>query len=267
MDNASLIIVVFNRSVDNVPAIKAAITTSVRPEIIVCDNSTEEYCNQAMCEALGVCYVDMAGNKGLAAAYQAGIERCHGSLVCLFDDDTEVDQDYFTALEDLDASSPDWDVALPLVMSGDSVLSPCTFDGFRAHSFPSIESVSDCSELSGINSGMIVKRSVFEAVSYDSGLFLDLVDHKFIDDAKKAGMKVIYFRGPLLEQSYSLTTDNFDKALNRLAIFERDARHFYSGSAPRRLYCIGMLAVRKIKLCLKFQTIRFLIPAKDDRKA
>lgn len=264
MSVASLIVVVYNQTVDDVPVIKAALNAFVRPEIIVCDNSTHEYGNRAICETLGVCYVDMAGNKGLPAAYRVGIERCHGDLVCLFDDDTEVDQDYFTALDGLDVSSPDWDVDLPLVMSGDSVLSPCTFDGFRAHSFPDINSVSDCSELSGINSGMIVKRSVFEAVSYDLDLFLDLVDHKFIDDVKKAGMKVVYLRGPLLKQSYSLASDNVDKALKRLAIFERDARHFYDSSTLSRLYCIGMLAVRKAKLCLRYRTTCFLISNKDD---
>ena len=153
MSTASLIVVVYNQTVNDVPVINAALNAFVRPEIIVCDNSTREYGNRAICETLGVCYVDMAGNKGLTAAYRAGIERCHGDLVCLFDDDTEVDQDYFTALDGLDVSSPDWDVYLPLVLSGDSVLSPCTFDGFRAHPFPDIDSVSDCSELSGINSG------------------------------------------------------------------------------------------------------------------
>ena len=59
MSVASLIVVVYNQTVDDVPVIKAALNAFVRPEIIVCDNSTHEYGNRAICETLGVCYVDM----------------------------------------------------------------------------------------------------------------------------------------------------------------------------------------------------------------
>ena len=52
MSVASLIVVVYNQTVDDVPVIKAALNAFVRPEIIVCDNSTHEYGNRAICETL-----------------------------------------------------------------------------------------------------------------------------------------------------------------------------------------------------------------------
>ena len=267
MSAISLIVVVYNQSVGSVPAIQEAIRSDSGMEIVVCDNSTCENNNAALSEELGLCYVDMEGNKGLSAAYRAGVERCRGEVVCLFDDDTQVKEDYFTAVRNLDASSKSWDVALPLVMSGDSVLSPCLFNGYRARQFTEAGFVADCPELSGINSGMVIKRSLFDAVQHDTSLFLDLIDHQFISDVKRVGGKIVYLRGPVLKQSYSFTTDNVDNALNRLLIFERDARHFYKDTLPRRMYCGGMLVGRKIKLCLKYRTARFLNPTRYVREA
>lgn len=262
MSTISIIVVVYNQSVGSAPVVRAAIRSGLGIEIVVCDNSTCENDNLALSEKLGLCYVNMDGNKGLSAAYRAGIERCHGEVVCLFDDDTEVGKDYFVTVKDLDVSSRTWDVALPLVLSGDAVLSPCCFNGYRAHPFSGSSRVTDCSELSGINSGMVIKRSLLDNVQHDPGLFLDLIDHKFISDVKKAGGKVIYLQGPVLRQSYSYATDNADSALTRLLIFERDARHFYGDSLSQRLYCVGMLVGREIKMCLRYRTTRFLNPNK-----
>lgn len=267
MNTVSLVVVVYNQSLANVPAIMEAIHSASEIEVVVCDNSNIENNNATLSEEFGLCYVDMGGNKGLSAAYRAGVEKCSGEVVCLFDDDTEVKGDYFTAVRNLDSSSNAWDVALPLVMSGSNVLSPCLFNGYRAHRFAKVGCVADCSQLSGINSGMAIKRALFDAVQHDTSLFLDLIDHKFITDVRRTGGKVVYLRGPVLRQSFSFTTDDVDSALNRLCIFERDARYFYKDSLSRRLYCGLMLAGRKIKLCLRYRTAHFLNPAKFVREA
>lgn len=267
MSAVSLIVVVYNQAIGSVPAIQKAIRSNLVAEIIVCDNSTFENDNAALSEELGICYIDMEGNKGLASAYRAGVERCHGDVICLFDDDTEVEEDYFISVRSLDTSSKAWDVALPLVMSGDAVLSPCLFNGYRAHQFADIYCVEDCPELSGINSGMAIKRSLFNDVQHDTSLFLDLIDHQFISDVKGACGRVVYLRGPVLNQSYSLKTDKADSALSRLLIFERDARYFYKEPFSRRLYCEVMLMGRKIKLCLKYRSPRFLKPKRYVRGA
>lgn len=257
MARVSVLVVVYNEHIDLIPAIVSALSSPEISQVIVCDNSTLPTDNESKALGMGIEYVPMLGNKGLAAAYNEGAHRCTGDALCLFDDDTEVGEDYFTAVSLLLESERGWDVALPLVMNGESVLSPCVFSGYKSHEFSQPDDVRIRDDLSGINSGMVIRRRLFDAVMHDAGLFLDLVDHKFILDVKEQGGRIVYLDGPVLRQNYSLETDSVDSSLARFFIFERDARYFYSTSLSKRFYCEAMLLLRKIKLCVRFKTIRF----------
>jgi GT2 family glycosyltransferase len=248
----SVLVVLYNQLLRDIRCLGAALESGHVSQVVVCDNSTDANDNAAQAADFGVIYLPMGDNRGLSAAYNAGAAACTGDVVCVFDDDTAVGGDYFEAVASLYKSGREWDVALSLVMSGADVLSPCEFDGYRAHPFTSPLEVRESDRLSGINSGMTVKRSTFSRVRYDERLFLDLVDHRFIQDARAAGLKVVYLRGPVLRQDFSLDTDSASQAASRLQIFERDARAFYSTSPTKRAYCELMLARRKAKLCKRY---------------
>lgn len=266
MSRISVIVVAYNVCISSIPVLKAAESSPSVNQIIICDNSTDCRQNESLSHGSAIEYVPMNGNKGLAAAYQEGVRHSNGDIVCLFDDDTAVGEDYFAAVASLADSEKTWDVALPLVMSGSTVLSPCMFSGFKARAFRDSESVMETSSLSGINSGMAVKRSLFDYVQHDRSLFLDLIDHQFISDAKRTGAHVVYLSGPTLNQDYSLESDSAESALRRLAIFEKDARTFYASSPVKRLYCEAMLAVRKAKLCLRYKSFVFFRTPARERK-
>lgn len=261
----SVLTVLYNQSLDEVSCIEAAMGSDAVCQVIACDNSTETNDNSKIAQKLGVDFVDMGGNKGLPAAYNAGVARCTGEVVCIFDDDTVVGQSYFQAISDLWDSDDRWDIALPLVIAGDQILSPCKFDGYRARSFSNPEQIRDGAKLSGINSGMAVKRRVYDVVCYDEGLFLDLVDHQFISSARNAGFNVTYLEGPVLRQDFSLATDSANAAARRFSIFERDAKHFYSGTLTKSLYCAVMLKLRRRKLRRKYGAVAFP-PQERNRK-
>lgn len=266
MRKISVIAVVYNSAIESVPAVMVALSSDYVTQVVVCDNSTVETGNRDAAQKLGIDYISMGGNKGLSRAYNTGKRSCIGEVVCLFDDDTEVKNDYFASVYSLLESRQNWDVALPLVMCGKNVLSPCAFDGYRSRLFPSPEDIREQADLSGINSGMAIKRSLLNNIKHDERLFLDLVDHKFISDVKEYGGRIVYLKGPVLKQDYSLATDSEESAFSRLAIFERDARRFYSPAIDKRLYCSAMLLLRKVKLCARFRTLHFLKPASITRK-
>lgn len=258
MSGISVVAVAYNSTINSIPAVKTGLSSDYVKEVIVCDNSTVDLGNERRARETGVIYVPMYGNKGLPKAYEAGIEHCTGDVVCLFDDDTEVEEGYFYAVASLLSSGRKWDIALPLVMSGDTVLSPCEFNGYKARMFSDRRGVREVPSISGINSGMAIKKALLNRVKHDSSLFLDLVDHKFIADAKRVGASVVYLNGPVLRQSYSLETDSVESALVRLSIFEHDARCFYSSSLIKRIYCEFMLIFRKVKLIGRYRTTRFV---------
>lgn len=254
----SVLTVLYNQGIDSAGCLRAALASDEVGEVVACDNSTVPNDNAARARELGVTYVDMGGNRGLPAAYNAGVSRCHGDVACIFDDDTAVGEEYFRCVRTLCDADTGWDIALPLVMAGEEVLSPCEFDGYRAKAFASPEDITESDRLSGINSGMAVRRSVYEKVHYDEALFLDLVDHRFVAQAREAGFSVVYLDGPVLRQDFSLDTDSAESAARRLSIFEHDARAFYAGGgAMRRLYCLAMLLHRKAKLSRKYGSTRF----------
>lgn len=247
MIKTSVIVVAYNCAIDEIPCLKSTLASPSVGQVIVCDNSTEQNCNAERAEELGITYLPMEGNVGLPKAYNAGVEECGEEILCIFDDDTRVGTDYFDAVAELSNSSRKWDIALPLVMDGSDILSPCIFKGYRARPFLNSAQIKSSDNLSGINSGMVIKREVFSTIQYDERLFLDFVDHRFLQDARNLGMSIVYLDGPVLQQDYALSSDSPDTASRRLCIFEKDAKVFYEDSMPRRLYCNAMLIYRHIK--------------------
>ncbi|SER35414.1 glycosyltransferase [Parafannyhessea umbonata] len=254
----SVLVVLYNQSLDDIACLDVALAAPQVSQVVVCDNSTIANDNEARAAERGVTYVSMGGNAGLSVAYNKGVERCDGDVVCVFDDDTVVGADYFEAVAALEKSPEAWDIALPLVMAGEAILSPSTFDGLRSRPFSDVGEIAGAEGLSGINSGMAARREVYSRVRYCEDLFLDLIDHRFLQDARARGCLVVYLEGPRLAQSYSLESDDAEGALARLEIFSRDARAFYSGSPSKAAYCRAMLAMRRIKLALRYRSLRFL---------
>jgi rhamnosyltransferase len=254
----SLIVVLYNRSIESIACLNSAISDMNVTQIIICDNSVIPNKNDEYAKRFGLTYIDMDDNRGLSTAYNAGVLQASGDVICFFDDDTIVCDSYFKAVSDLYEDSDQWDIALPLVKAGDIILSPCKFRGFRVTVFTDTSQIVEFPYLSGINSGMVVRHSVFSKVSYDENLFLDFVDHKLIADARQTGLSVVFLRGPVLQQNFSLITDTADAAANRLSIFLHDARVFYSKGLLKRIYCELIVIYRKVRLCCKYKSLQFL---------
>lgn len=255
---ASVLVVVYNESIQNITCIDYVVNAPQVGQIVICDNSTVDNGNAALARDFGFDYISMRGNAGLSRAYNVGVRSCTSDVICLFDDDTLIDNGYFEELDLRLFDGSSWDVLLPLVVAGNEVLSPSQFDGYRTHAFQSGETITCNTHLTGINSGMAVKREVFDKVAYDESLFLDLIDHQFILDVRKAGYKVEFDDKMRLEQKFSLSTDDSQSALFRFGLYSRDARRFYSRSISQRIYCELMLLGRRARQFARYGDARFL---------
>ncbi|MCH4184185.1 MAG: glycosyltransferase [Eggerthellaceae bacterium] len=249
----SALIVLYNKSINDIVCLDTVQSSNHVVQIVVCDNSECVEENRRIAKVKGIDYLSMEGNKGLSKAYNAGITCCKGDVICLFDDDSFVHPQYFDELDNLWSKKLDWDIALPLVMSGNSVLSPCYFNGFRSRTFDpkAVDAAND--NINGINSGMAIKKYVYNIIQYNEKLFLDLVDHQFCIDAHNADFKIVFCESMKLGQNYSFDTNSLVQAKARMKVFEKDAKVFYSSSLVKKAYCTFMLMFRKIKLYMKYR--------------
>ncbi len=238
------VVVIYNRSYTESATLRALLAERDIP-VILCDNSTRPCGNEKIAaEYRQVTYLSMGGNVGLPKAYNAALERLDGEgIVCLFDDDTELDGTYFTALRRAAEKTPDADIYLPTVRDKLGLLSPCYLDGVRTSRIADPDRI-DLNRVSGINSAMAIRTRVFADYRYDEGYFLDYVDHAFLREMKKRGKKILVFPTGLYQNFSGAERYNTKSGRTRARIFYRDFYRFCSDSFSHRLYGAAVIARR-----------------------
>ena len=216
--------------------------------VVLADNSTADYGNETFCVSNGWGYMPMGGNKGLARAYNKAIAAVDDSkaLVCLFDDDTEVGYDYFEKLTEKARQEPETMVFLPLIFGEAGLMSPNVFTGVAARR---VDDVSEIPEgcITGINSGMAVRRNVFDEYRYDEKFFLDYIDHAFLRDMKQLGHKISVFDACLYHHMFFEDPEvDMDALIKRFKMFKKDFKHFCGSSLKSRYaYHKEMILLKK----------------------
>ena len=194
---------------------------------LILDNSTRELGNAAFCEAQGWRYLNMGGNTGLSKAYNRALELFRTEnvdLVVWADDDTVFPEVYASTLETAAKAHPEAMVFLPVVMSGETIVSPALYGKYHIARTPSIEALSG-RELTAINSGMAVRLSAYDNYRYPEEMFLDYLDHDFMRYCREKHFPVFVLRNTVLKQSFFADSrPNRSDALRRRKLFEKDFR-------------------------------------------
>ena len=237
--------------------------------IVFCDNSTDakiKSFNASSVENLKndrFFYLDMHGNKGLSKAYNstiANLSLSENDFVVIFDQDTVIPQNMQLQYENFMSENKDADIICPVVLDSVGVMSPSVIKGTKFSHIPSISEINgkNISAYSFINSGMCIKRSVFDKIEYDENMFLDFVDHDFILSAKKNGVKIKICKNVVLNQNFSGVTKNtYNQDFSRFCIYMKDAKVFY-----KKWFCKNsklILLPRAIKLSLIHKNLSFLL--------
>lgn len=214
--------------------------------VIVVDNSTKNLKNEDIINEYGYQYISMGGNKGLPKAYNQGLQMVDKSskLVCIFDDDTTVDKQYFEKTLKYINNEPG-DIYLPVVEDQLGLLSPSIMQNLYCHRAKNIDMLNN-KNISAINSGMIIKSEIFINYKYDENMFLDFVDHDFMRTMKNRNKKFVIMKDNVLIQDFSLVSDSSEKAKIRFKILKRDLKYFYRGHA---IYYYYIIARRKLGMC------------------
>ncbi len=254
METVSLavLLVIYNQNGSDSPACEV-LRRRDDVTVVVADNSTSDYQNADYCREAGFAYLPMGGNQGLSKAYNRGIrylrEQTDATHVVLLDDDTTLDEDYFSVLRQAIAQHPDTRIFLPLVQDEVGYLSPCRIEGYAVSRIRSPGEL-DPAQITGINSGMALALSLFERYQYDEAYFLDYIDHAFLRDMKRRGEPIQVIDVTLRQRFSGNDHSDYRATLRRFSLFKRDFRLFCSDTLRGRLYAETFLAMRRVRLFL-----------------
>ena len=229
--------------------------------IIVFDNSVSDYGNRSYCQKKGWTYLGGVGNKGLSKAYNECVDYLkqmgRKGYLCLFDDDSLVNEQYFRVLAREISISPNA-IYAPILYSANRIISPfLLYENHRTVLLEDMEAVSNANPewLSAINSGMAINLALFDDYRYDEKIFLDGIDHSFILDMRCRGVKV---RILPCRCEHGFSGDErcpMKAAAARFRIYVRDYSYILS---DRKLDYMMLVGKRMLSLIVKYRSLRFL---------
>lgn len=251
-----VIIVIYNKKIQQVQSLPLLQAADEVKQIIICDNSdvqNNDYHATSSCDK--VTYIPMGGNVGLSKAYNTAVARVSSEFVLILDDDTKLPVDFFKKLVS-NVKMNEADVYVPLVRSEKILMSPCHKGRYRFTAFDSEDDIR--SPYSAINSGLLIRKTIFDSISYNNDLFLDMIDHAFFDNLRLRNVKSHVMSDIVLFQNYSRETDNEEKACKRFKITKKDNRVYYNHSFVGKVFCEIQLIFWKIKAMFKFNDFKVL---------
>lgn len=250
------LMVIYNKSVSDSPVYRSLMADG-DVHVIVCDNSTETNDNRKIVESDDGTYIKLNDNGGLAKAYNAGIRRIFelggedNDYVCIFDDDSIIESDYFAALRE-SIFRDENDIFLPVVEDDYGIMSPAELPALYCRRIKNADELlkTPRKKLTGINSGMAVRLRVYRNYSYDERFFMDYIDHNFILEMRK---KKIYpkLMDAHMRQNFSAVTDNAQEAYERFKRQRLDLKLFYENKKFGKAAYFYVVIKKKIKLTLK----------------
>ncbi len=237
-----------------------ATQTSQDFDVIIYDNSVQDYGNRNFCDEQGWQFLGGTGNKGLSAAYNAAIknlqDREASGWICLLDDDTTLPEDFIQRMSNYIENNPSSDILLPILLQNGKIISPCRIRRKNRY-FRSPEEclAADPGELQAFNSCMTIKLSTFDDYRYDERIFLDGVDHAFLRDMKKKGkiMTVIPIECQQRFSGGEKAPEN--SAAARFRIYVKDTRILYEDNILQYWFVVGK---RGLHLTLMYRSTAFL---------
>lgn len=254
-----IILVLYNQKISN------KIFSNIN-NIYICDNSTDseiKSCNRKYCNEHNFTYVDMNGNAGLPKAYNKAvsqIEKNPQNYILILDQDTELAPDFLEKYEAAIKNNSDKKIFVPVIKDSAGIMSPSQKKGLGFVHSKLVDFNKDISNYSFINSGMCINSMLFESVSYDENLFLDMVDHDFVETVRKHfGNEVFYVIQDLeIFQNFSGVTKNSRQSdLVRFKILVKDQTYFYKKNYDDTVYNKRKLFMRALKLSVQHRTMAF----------
>ncbi len=225
--------------------------------------------NIQYCQKNGHMLLTMRLNAGLSKAYNAAIDYIFAKkiydFIILLDDDTDITKEYFDILNELILEYPQTDIFAPIIYGQDrKIYSPNEAFILKNKLMKNENSHVSMDRFNAINSCLAIKLDVYNNYRYDERLFLDQVDQKFFDDARKRKLK-FHIIPASIEQNFSQRNNKATSEViwNRFKLRIRDMASYsrlydgwyYLGLIKSLGWAVQMaLKCKSIKLFFKMST-------------
>lgn len=255
------LIVIYNKNIEESLTYKCLRTFYDNINFVIFDNGDEQYIanNKDYCDKHGIKYFTLLKNVGLPRAYNHVISNLNLSgddHLMILDDDTNLTHEYCDEIKKL-VNNKNYDICLPKIKAGNMFISPAKVQ-FNCR----IKAVKDFSllnsdNISAINSGMVVRASVYNKIKYNDKLFLDYVDHDFMRKARKIKC-AIKIMDSIIEQNYfRFQVNSLEKELFRFKIYVKDFK-IYCRECNNMLFYHVSIFKYKLHQIMKYKSLKFL---------
>lgn len=223
-----IIIVLYNERINYKYNFKKKI--SINSHIIFIDNSTEYEVIEfnKNCKSDEWTYISCHGNIGLSKAYNFAINYLKSNFhldekvwIMTLDDDTDLSDEYLYNLSKI-LPNTKFNVVSGIIQdqNGD-IMSPLKYVNNKQDGFISEQGI--YSNIMCINSGLVIRSTVFNQIRYDEDLFLDMIDYKLFYDLKKNNIDTVLILSGNIVQSFSgKDVCNRINSLRRYNIYKKD---------------------------------------------
>lgn len=208
-----IILVVYKKKFNNIPSLNfirdIKEKTDLKLQIIIYDNSPETINSPEELPA-DILYIHNKNNPGLATAYNYAWEvalnhNCEWLL--LLDHDTELTADYFNKVFEVFSKNiltPDIVAVMPIVKANENLVIGPVKTHLLSYYVPLDKTGKLTGDISGINSGTIVRVSFVKKLGgFNVNFPLDFLDHWFFNEVYKASA-YIYVLDTIIYQNFSL---------------------------------------------------------------
>lgn len=185
-------IIVYNKKIEeSVTCRKIKSFSNLKVDILIIDNSEVETGNAEYCKVNAIRYISMNGNAGLSKAYNVAVNASKNSdVIILFDDDTEITEEYFHKLQEAVTDQPNVDIFAPIIYGQDGVIySPNEFNFLKNRFISAPDQEVSQEYFNAIASCLAIRMNVFNGYEFDEILFVDQVDQYFFCEQRKRGKK------------------------------------------------------------------------------
>lgn len=252
------LVVIYNKSCDESTTLACLRNYAERIRVVVFDNSTKENSNFLWCKERGYIYHSEKRNIGLSKAYNyvlRTLKKTDSDYIIILDDDTSLPDSYFQEVFQK-IKSHQYHLLLPVVLSGKEMISPCNMEFDCKPKGVSDRKQINIAKISAINSGMVVRLDVYEKINYDENMFLECIDHDFMNRVRQDHLRILVLESEIY-QDYSLESKgNLETAILRFKIRKKDIKTYYK-KYKNMLICHAYIVWIAIKLAKKYRSLRF----------